>query len=315
MLTLFKSALTTARRPITILGIGALGLGVLSLGACASAPATQSGFLSDYSRLEARTDIVRARVLQFRDEALVSTIERVLIEPVQLGEGVGTNLTEAERSLLVYELDRQVCYEVSRRFDLATAADAAAPRLRLAATRVQITNQAGSVASAVADRFIPGPIGLRVPGSTGGLAAEMELLMPDGRQAAALVWSRDAQVVGTDNPSLSRIGDAHQLAEPFGDIVGAGVAPKDRRPRTVPDPDPCAQYGPRIRPEGFVTRFVTGLYTPSISGGGPRDRAAPRADAPQPQAEPQSQPLAPVPPKVDWRALMPVIPTLPASEV
>lgn len=255
-----------------------IGVMVSGLGACATAPTTTSGFLSDYSRLEPRTDLVRARVAQFRDEALVSTIERVLIEPTQLGAGVGTDLSEEERDLLLYEMDRQVCYEVSRRFDLAAANEAAAPRLRVAATRVQATNTAGSVASAVADRFIPGPIGLRVPGSTGGLAAEMELVMPDGRQAAALVWARDAQVVGTDNPSLSRIGDAHQLAEPFGDIVGEGIAPKDRQPRTVPDPDPCAQYGPRIRPEGFVTRFVTGLYTPSISGGKPQDQEPPPAD-------------------------------------
>ena len=270
MLKLFKPAL--------------IGTMVAGLGACATAPTTSSGFLSDYSRLEPRTDLVRARVAQYRDEALVSAIERIKLEPTQLGEGVGTGLTDEERSLLLYEMDRQVCYEVSRRFDLAEANEAGAPRLRVAATRVLATNTAGSVASAVADRFIPGPIGLRVPGSTGGLAAEMELVMPDGRQAAALVWARDAQVVGTDNPSLSRIGDAHQLAEPFGDIVGAGVAPKDRKPRTVPDPDPCAHYGPRIRPEGFVTRFVTGLYTPSISGGTPQGRDTPPAEL-EPKAE------------------------------
>ena len=270
--------------------MASLALAATSLGACVTAPTTQSGFLSDYSRLEARTDTVRARVLQYRDEALVSTIDRVLIEPVQLGAGVGENLTEEERSLLLYELDRQVCYEVSRRFDLATANEASAPRLRLAATRILTTNQAGSVASAVADRFIPGPIGLRVPGSTGGLAAEMELLMPDGQQAAALIWSRDAQVLGTDNPSLSRIGDAHQLAEPFGDEVGAGIAPKALKPRAVPDPDPCARYGPRIRPQGFVTRFVTGLYTPSLSGGVPQDEAG---ETPAPLADPAPTPTSP----------------------
>lgn len=250
----------------------------LGLGACATAPTTQSGFLSDYSRLEPRTDLLRARVSQYRDDALISTIERVRVEPFQLGEGVAERFSEDDRRLLLYELDRQVCYEVTRRFDLAAAADASTPRLRLAATRVAGTNQAGSVASAVADRFIPGPIGLRVPGSTGGLAAEMELLMPDGRQAAALVWARNAQVVGTDNPSLSPIGDAHQLAEPLGDIIGAAIAPADMKPRPVPDPDPCAHFGPRIRPEGFVTRFVTGLYAPSISGGTPETKDIPPED-------------------------------------
>jgi len=31
--------------------------------------------------------------------------------------------------------------------------------------------------------------------------------------------------VGTDKPSLSRIGDAHQLAEPLGDMIGDALAP------------------------------------------------------------------------------------------
>ena len=34
-------------------------------------------------------------------------------------------------------------------------------------------------------------------------------------QVAALAWARNANVVGTDSPSLSRVGDALQMAEPF----------------------------------------------------------------------------------------------------
>ncbi len=184
----------------------------------------------------------------------MADIERVHIEPAVLEAADDTVFTEAERTLILNEVNRQLCYEISRRFTVSSATDTGAARLRVAATRVLPTNTAGSVASAVVDRFIPGPIGLRVPGSTGGLAAEAELVNASGEQVAAIVWARDAQVIGTDNPSLSRVGDAHQLAAPFADIVATAMTPQGRDTRPVPSPDPCARYGPRIRPEGFITR-------------------------------------------------------------
>ena len=104
--------------------------------------------------------------------------------------------------------------------------------------------------------------------------AAAELLAPDGRQAAAIVWRRDAMVVGTDKPSLSRIGDAHQLAEPLGDMVGDALAPSDRALRPRPDLDPCRRFGPRVRVEGILTGIATGLYEPALSGG---PRAAPNS--------------------------------------
>ena len=74
-------------------------------------------------------------------------------------------------------------------------------------------------------------------------------------------------VVGTDKPSLSRIGDAHQLAEPLGDMVGDALAPNDREVRAIPDQDPCGRFGPRVRVEGILAGFATGLYEPGLSGG------------------------------------------------
>ena len=134
-------------------------------------------------------------------------------------------------------------------------------------TAIKPTGAAGSALSAAANFFIPGPIGVRTPGTTGGLAAESELLAADGRQVAALAWARNATVVGTDSPSLSRVGDALQLAEPLGDAVGDAFAPANRQVRPIPDPDPCARFGPRNRPEGFLARLATGLYVPQLSGG------------------------------------------------
>ena len=110
------------------------------------------------------------------------------------------------------------------------------------------------------------PVGVRPPGSTGMLGAEAELVTVDGAQAAALAWARSANVVGTDNPSLSRVGDALQFAEVFGDQVGDSLAPAEREVRAIAEPDPCARYGPRDQPGGFITRLVTGLYVPETQG-------------------------------------------------
>lgn len=103
-----------------------------------------------------------------------------------------------------------------------------------------------------------------------------------GRQLAAVVWNRNATVIGTDNPSLSRIGDALQLVEPFADAAAAAMTAEGVKPRGVGDPDPCAQFGPRIRVEGFAARFATGLYVPGMSAARAAEEPKPDATAPAP---------------------------------
>ena len=247
-----------------------------TLAACQTAPKAQSGFLSSYDGLTEQTDTIRASVRERRDEAAATGIERLFIEPAVLHAGAAEGLAPADVALVLAEVDRQICFELSERFTVLGAADPAAARVRTAVTGVRPTGQAASAASAVASYFIPGPIGLRAPGATGGLAIESELLGPDGRQAAALVWARDANVVGTDSPSLSRVGDALQLAEPMGDAVGDAFAPKDRKPRRIAEPDPCRRFGARMQPVGFIAGMATGLYVPELSGAGaPKDETGP----------------------------------------
>jgi hypothetical protein len=239
-----------------------------TLGACATAQVEPgSGFLSTYEGLEPRTDVVRASVLQRRDDALASSVERIWIAPSEVFGVAAPILSQADRQAVLNEVDRQLCYELSERFEISDQPDPRAGTVRVGVTYIRPTHQAGSAAAAVANFFIPGPVKVRAPGGTGGLGAEAELVTPDGRQAAAIVWRRDAMVLGTDKPSLSRIGDAHQLAEPLGDMVGDALAPSDRKIRSIPDPDPCQRFGPRVRVEGFVASFATGLYEPALSGG------------------------------------------------
>lgn len=250
----------------TVRRLALLSAGAVSLAACQTAPAPDAGFLSSYDGLETKAGTLRVSVRDRRDEGLAAAIERLFIEPSQLAPGAAEGVAPNDVALVLGEVDRQVCYELSERFTVleAPAPDAAA--VRVAVTRISPTEPVGSGLAAVAGAFIPGPIGIRPPGSTGALAAEAELVAVDGAQAAALAWARSANVVGTDNPSLSRVGDALQFAEVFGDQVGDSFAPADRKVRPIAEPDPCARFGPRDQPGGFITRLVTGLYVPETQG-------------------------------------------------
>ncbi|MEN5231107.1 DUF3313 family protein [Brevundimonas naejangsanensis] len=252
----------TARLTVAVASLSA------TLGACTTTEVKPgSGFLSSYEGLEPRSDVVRASVLQRRDEALTSSIDRIWIAPAEAFGVSDPVLSHEERRLVLAEVDRQLCYELSERYQIAEHPDPGAGTVRVGVTHIRPTHQAGSAAAAVANFFVPGPIKLRAPGGLGGLGAEVELLTPVGQQAAAIVWRRDAMVVGTDKPSLSRVGDAHQLAEPLGDMVADALAPETREARSSPTPDPCRRFGSRVRLEGFVASIATGLYQPEWSVG------------------------------------------------
>jgi hypothetical protein len=239
---------------------------LLMLAACATA-GKPSGMLSSYDGLKARDGAVRTSVSRRTDDLALAGIERVALNPAVYATGAEIAwLTETERTLLLREVDAQICFEVSERYAIVSDPAQAQASVRTIITRVAPTGRAGSAVSAATGFFIPGPIGLRVPGGLGGLGAEAEMLDRQDRQLAAVVWNRTATAIGTDNPSLSRIGDALQLAEPFADAAAAAMTATDVKPRGVDDPDPCAQYGPRIRVEGFLARFATGLYVPGMSG-------------------------------------------------
>lgn len=245
-------------------------LGLLALGACQTAPTPPSGLLSRYDDLAKPGDSLRAVVLQRRDDAASDAVERVFLEPAVLAPGVGETLSEGDRAMVLREVDRQICYEVSERFTLAEARDDRTAFVRTFVVRLKPTNPFGSGVSAVANVLNPVPmLNVRAPGSTGGLAVESELMSPDGRtQIAAITWGRDATVIGNDSPSLSRVGDALQFAEPMGDAVGDAYASEAREVRDIPEPDPCLRHGARNdtgrNVAGFAAGLVTGLYVPEI---------------------------------------------------
>lgn len=240
--------------------------GAFAVTACQTAPAPDAGFLRSYDGLQTKAGTLRVSVRDRRDDPAAQGVERVYVEPAVLTAGAADGIDPADVGLVLGEVDRQVCYELSERFTVLSAPAADAAHVRAAVTRIVPTQPLGSGASAVANAFIPGPVGIRPPGTTGTLAAEAELISVSGSQVAALAWARSANVVGTDTPSLSRVGDALQFAEFFGDQVGDSFAPKDRKVREIADPDPCARFGPRNQPGGFLTRAITGLYVPQTQG-------------------------------------------------
>ena len=70
--------------------------GLAAVTACQTAPATDSGFLSAYDRLQTREDTVRASIREHRDEAGAAGVEQVWLEPAVLVGGAGADLPEAE---------------------------------------------------------------------------------------------------------------------------------------------------------------------------------------------------------------------------
>ncbi|MDP2212289.1 DUF3313 domain-containing protein [Phenylobacterium sp.] len=258
---------------------------LLALAACAGTP-QQGRFLTSYEGLSPRADMVRAGALDRSDKAALDQVRAVRIEPAVFAPQAEARawMTPVEQTAMLREVDAQLCFELSERFEIA-GADAApdVPRVRAAVTEVIPTGRVGSAASAAAGFFIPGPIGVRVPGTLGGLGAEAELLDPAGQQIAAIVWRRTAGAIGTDNPSLSRIGDALQFVEPFADAAAAAMTPEDHTARKITaETDPCLEFGSRFRVEGFGARFITGLYVPEASAARPAQAA--------PQVDPASQP-------------------------
>lgn len=262
-----------------LIASGMVSAGMLGLAACQTVPTAPSGFLSSYDGTSSQKGSLRASNVHRRDDAAARSIDRVYLERAVLVADAAPDLDAAEIAMVLQEVDRQICFEISERFTVVDRPSDDVGRIRTGVTRILPTNGVGSVISAAVSYFVPGPIGVRMPGSTGGLAAEVEMLAPDNRQVAMIAWARNATAVGTDDPSLSRVGDALQFAEPLGDAVGDALAPGDRPVRPIADPDPCSAYGPRRNIAGSIAQrlvgFGTGLYVPEMSGTGAAPTATP----------------------------------------
>ena len=255
-------------------------LGALTLAACQTSPHPPSGYLASYDGIAPPGRSLRAAVNQRRDETAAREISRVYIAPATLTDPDADELSEKDRALLLGEVDRRICFAVSRWFTVIEAPDPDAGTIRTAVVDIRPTGRLGSAASAALGFVNPIPLTtIRVPLTTGGLAVESELIGPDGAQLAAVTWARDANVVGRDDPSLSRVGDALQMTEPMGKAVGRAFAGPERESREIAEPDPCRRFGPRRNATRWVASQLvgqaSGLYVPEVSGLTPQAAATP----------------------------------------
>jgi hypothetical protein len=248
-------------RLITLIGMSS---------ACHSSPSARSGFLSSYTALPT-AETNRKASAHHRNDGASNDVSPVFIQPTIIAPELETELSAEEKAMVLREVDRQICFEVSERFLIAAPPDASACTIRTAIVRLQSNSRVGSIAAAAVDFVNPVPIvNFRLPSSTGGLAIESELLAPDGNQVAAMLWTKNVGMVGRVKPSLSRAGDALQLAEPLGDKIGKSFASKDRPRIKLGKVDPCARVGSRKniqrRLASGVVGGLTGLYMPQIAG-------------------------------------------------
>jgi hypothetical protein len=256
---------------MTLLRGNALAILLLGTTACQSNPIARSGYLTTYEGLPQPDRPLKGATHQRRDDSGSDAVQEVLIQPAFLASDIETKLSQEEKAMVLREVDRQICFEISERFAIAPMATPSAGTIRTAIVRLRSNSRVGSVAEAAVDFVNPIPIvNFRSPTGTGGLAIESELIASDGRQVAAITWTRNARMIGRIKPSLSRAGDALQLSEPLGDAVAKAFASENRPKIKIGKSDPCERFGSRKNVKRTLASGVvggaTGLYMPQLAG-------------------------------------------------
>lgn len=243
----------------------------LALPACATKPPTQTGFLTNQAGMEKVSGTVRAQIERQRDLEALRGVKRLTLLPAILQDrGDIPDTIKPESLLLVLgELDRQLCFQLSRRFELVDQEAPSAARVQAVITRLQETSATASAASAAVSWFLPGG-SIRLPVGRGGLSIEARLDLADGRQAAAMAWSRGAGVV-MDEGSLSEVGDAHRFTASFADDFADFLVEPGTPKRALPAKDPCQKFGARFDLGRLAAGQVIGLHVPRPSNPMPQD--------------------------------------------
>lgn len=234
------------------------------LGACASSSITRSGALSSYEGL-AQTKSSRARALYRADAATLAAARTVRLEPVRIADDVGTEASPDQRELITNAVGRILCARLNDRFEIVPPDAPADLSVQVMVTRLTPTDAAASAASIAVGIASPIPFTPRLPIGLGSFSAEGEAVDPGGRQGAALIWTRGADIF-TTNARVSRIGDAYQLSGAFAkDMAKLMLTASDPFRRSskaqVDSPDRplspvCAAYGKGPGAMGFIGGII-----------------------------------------------------------
>jgi hypothetical protein len=200
---------------------------LLVTGGCATVPFQQTGALSSYEGLAPSNGILtHAQIGVNRNDVLAATTVRIVptsFSAVALGAG----LSETQRRMVSNAIDRAMCIGLGDRFRIVALDAPADLTVHAVISHVGLTDatMAGasrvvSIGASVAEKvFVPYPVPVptpRIPLGLGGLAVEAEARDPGGRQKAAMVWARGADMI-TSKPKVSTAGDAYDLAKAFAD--------------------------------------------------------------------------------------------------
>jgi len=270
----------------------------LTAGCVTKAP-TRSGFIDAAQPMVRSKGVMRAQVDVRSDPARLTQIRSVRIEPAKVADGVilPSGISSADIALVLGEIDRQMCFKLSRYFDVEPSSPPSAAKpliaastVRVALTGLQQTNPVASVASAIVSRVVPGPGSIRLPLGLGGLNVEAAVDLPNGGgEAAAMAWSRGASVA-FDKGSLSAVGDAHRFASDFAESFTALLVGPDADKRDVPKSDPCSQYGSRLNLGNRALGIGLGLHLTNPAAAETSDVNAPAAkDHAAPLGQPASR--------------------------
>ena len=194
---------------------------------CATVPFQQTGALSSYVGLAPSNGILtRAQIGVSRNDLLAATAVRI-VPTSYSAAALAAGLSDTQRHMVGNAIDRSMCIGLSDRFRIVAPDAPADLTVHAVITHVGLTDEtmAGasrvvSVGASVAEKiFVPYPVPVptpRIPLGLGGLAVEAEARDPGGRQKAAMVWARGADIV-TSKPKVSTAGDAYDLAKAFAD--------------------------------------------------------------------------------------------------
>jgi hypothetical protein len=206
-------------------------LGLLS--ACASAPnAPATDEFVFVAPLQSVKQARHVRIEVAADRAALRGVRRIAIPQVRLSSNLlAADITPRQQALLTNAAGRAACTELAKRFELSPPTAASDAEVQLVLTAIRSSSATASGLSALVGIVVPGPS--RLPLGLGGLAGQAQAVGADGQTLLSYRWARGARSVAED-ASMSRIGDAWQLARMFGRDVGrelaAQLGPKaDRR--------------------------------------------------------------------------------------
>ena len=210
----------------------------VSVAGCATAPLDTSGALSSYADLAPEEGVVTKTKLRV-DKASVLKAQSVAIMPTSFSRAASqAELTEEQQRVIANAVDRSVCIGLSDRFALVPLGQPADLTVHVTVTHVTVTDAgvaAASKVASIAPMFISSgtPVVVpRIPIGMGTLSVEAEARDVGGRQKAALVWARGADML-TSNARVAASGDAYDLASEFGadfsKLLVTGETPFDKK--------------------------------------------------------------------------------------